>query len=425
MSLINQMLRDLEKRHTREPEPGRTHRDLCAETYSDQPQRHSRGKYRALVGIGVLLILGGGMGAGWYLARHSLPQQASAPHTADMGSISARIPAPERPVPDRKSAANTEHISEKEPGSGRGIVPSKEITTPGQEEKRKRRISSPEKILHLAGVLPADSVSGGENNASSPPAAPEPETVSAAPETKTPPDSGTPPSLKPSTAEPAGGSIAIKPALNPVEQRRQVLKRAQQHYADAHYSETIEALQQHLQRAQTPDNPASEADEIRHLDAQIHRYLALAQLRLQQDAQALRTLERGHTVAPDDIEVNTLYARILLEQNEGARAYTILRRMTQPHLKEHPDFYALRALLARHQGAYAESEALYTLLCEFRPRRGDWRLGLALSQQLQGKAAQAYHNYQQAASNTALEAELRDFAARQAEQIQINNSGSL
>lgn len=394
MSLINQMLRDLEKRHTREPEPGRTHRDLCAETYSDQPQRHSRGKYRALVGIGVLLILGGGMGAGWYLARHNLPQQASAPHTADMGSISARIPAPERPVPDRKSAANTEHISEKEPGSGRGIVPSKEITTPEQEEKRKRRI-------------------------------PESKSVSAAPETKTPPDSGTPPSLKPSTAEPAGGSIAIKPALNPVEQRRQVLKRAQQHYADAHYSKTIEALQQHLQRAQTPDNPASEADEIRHLDAQIHRYLALAQLRLQQDAQALRTLERGHTVAPDDIEVNTLYARILLEQNEGARAYTILRRMTQPHLKEHPDFYALRALLARHQGAYAESEALYTLLCEFRPRRGDWRLGLALSQQLQGKAAQAYHNYQQAASNTALEAELRDFAARQAEQIQINNSGSL
>jgi tetratricopeptide (TPR) repeat protein len=394
MSLINQMLRDLEKRHTREPEPGRTQRDLCAETYSDQPQRHSRGKYRALVGIGVLLVLGSGMGAGWHLARHNLPQQASAPHTADMGSISARIPAPERPVPDRKSAAKTEHISEKEPGSGRGIVPSKEITTPEQEEKRKRRI-------------------------------PEPETLSAAPETKTPPDSGTPPSLKPSTAEPAGGSIAIKPALNPVEQRRQVLKRAQQHYADAHYSKTIEALQQHLQRAETPDNPTSEADEIRHLDAQIYRYLALAQLRLQQDAQALRTLERGHTVAPDDIEVNTLYARILLEENESARAYTILRRMTQPHLKEHPDFYALRALLARHQGAYAESEALYTLLCEFRPRRGDWRLGLALSQHLQGKAAQAYHNYQQAASNTALEAELRDFAARQAEQIQINNSGSL
>jgi|GEM_PF-2299033 len=419
MSLINQMLRDLEKRHARKPEHGRTHRDLCAETYSDQPQRHSRGKRRALVGICALLVLGGGMGAGWYLARHSLPQQASAPHTASVGSISARIPAPERTVPDRKPAAKTEHVSEKEPGSGG------KIATPEQKDKQKRRISSPDKILRLAGVLPADSVSGGENSASSPPATPEPETVSAAPETKTPPDSGTPQSLKPSTAESASGSIAIKPALNEVEQRRQVLKRAQQHYADAHYSKTIETLQQHLQRAETPDNPAPEADEIRRLDAQIYRHLALAQLRLQQDAEALRTLERGHTVAPDDIEVNTLYARILLEQNKSARAYTLLRRMNQPRLKEHPDFYVLRALLARHQGAYAESEALYTLLCEFRPRRGDWRVGLALSQQLQGKAAQAYHNYQQAANNTALETELRNFAARQAEQIQINNPGSL
>ncbi|MFW6387091.1 MAG: hypothetical protein ACOC0G_00280 [Thermodesulfobacteriota bacterium] len=360
------------------------------------------------------------MGAGWYLARHSIPQQATVALTAGAGSVSPRIPAPEHTVPDRKPGAKTKHASGKEPGPGRGVVAQRETATPAQEEKQKNRISPPGKILRLGEVLPADSVSGEENSVFSPPVAPEPENASTGPETKTPAGSGIPQSLKPSTSEPANGSIAIKPALNRVEQRRQVLKRAQQHYADANYSKTIETLQQHLQRVETQDNPTSKADEIRHLDAQIYRHLALAQLRLQQHAQALRTLEQGHTVAPDDIEINTLYARILLEEKDSAHAYTILRRMAQPRLVEHPDFYALRALLARHQGAYAESEALYTLLCEFRPRRGDWRLGLALSQQLQDKGAQAYHNYQQAASNTALDPELRDFAARQAEQLQTH-----
>jgi thioredoxin-like negative regulator of GroEL len=143
--------------------------------------------------------------------------------------------------------------------------------------------------------------------------------------------------------------------------------------------------------------------------------LALAQLQLHRNAAAAATLEQGRLVAPEDVELHMLYARVLLEQNEIEHAYTLLRQGPQPQLSAKPDFYALRAALARQHGAYAEAAELYALLCQLNPSRGDWRLGLAISQHQLGVHAQALLNYQSAAANPQLEENLRAYAARQAQ----------
>jgi predicted Zn-dependent protease len=219
--------------------------------------------------------------------------------------------------------------------------------------------------------------------------------------------------------------VNISQASTPLEQRRRALSAAQQHYANADYSAAIRILQQHLEQSPAAQiGSRSESAEITTVDARIYRQLALAQLRLNQTDAAINTLEHGHLRAPEDIELHMLYARMLLEQDGSERAYTMLRQMPQPQITKHPDFYALRAALARQQEAYIEAVELYSLLCQIHPERGDWRLGLAISQHQQGDLDQAHQNYQRAANNTRLDQKLRDFAARKAGQMQTSNPGS-
>lgn len=416
MSLINQMLRDLEKRHANK-DSGADDLGQTGAGINNGPaqicNRVTSRKRRVGFAVTAIALLGCGIGAGWYLAQHSTSQQAT--HHASVSAAPAeRIPVP--PAPPTQDKTESTRVSETPPILQ---TPSAKKSADAAEKDKTQQEAF---TSTLAETGPAVAQNGSTQKA----AATEDEVKPAATthskeadlsrvtESHTSLPEADPRRMQPKKTP----EVAVSQASKPLEQRRRVLNQAQERYAAADYSATIAILRQHLEQSSSTQRESGVAtSEITTLDARIHRQLALAHLRLGQTAAALNTLEQGHLRAPEDVELHLLYARVLLEQNASERAYTLLRNIPQPQIATHPDFYALRAALARHQEAYTEAVELYSLLCQLHPERGDWRLGLAISQHQQGDLDQAYQNYQRAASNPRLDAQLRDYASQQAQQL--------
>jgi MSHA biogenesis protein MshN len=397
MSLINQMLRDLEARHSKE---AKTHDPTHINAPTQSPCPRATGAKRTGVALMGFILLGCGMGAGWYLAQSDTSEDVI---QAEMVATQ-RIPVAEKPgaeVPNAREVADVQAqnfqaqagsevhktaapppLPEAEP-QGKTALGAKTDATPGKDIK-----------TELESTQPARST------APSPPIT-EPHATA-----------------RTSAPEEHPGRISFKPSANPLEQRQRVLGQAQQLYSRGDYPAAIATLHHHLE--QDAGDSATASAQIIAVDARIYRQLALAQLRLNKKAEAITTLEQGHIRAPEDIALHILYARILMEEEQHQRAYTMLRDLPQPHLAAQPDFYALRAALARQLGIYTEAIQLYTLLCDLQPLRGDWRLGLAISQHQNGDLGQARANYQRAAANTRLDTQLRNFAAHQAQHIQTS-----
>jgi len=416
MSLINQMLRDLEARHSQGA--GKHGGDPGDTTYSEIPCPPRSTRKRITFALTGIVLLGCGMGAGWYLAQgesHKAIIQAEIAATQ-------RIPVSERPGAEIRKGPEAATPQVKHPREeATSVTDSISPPAPLPEASAQKSVHTPVHTSESrAESSPAQTGSEEKRSASQ-----KEETkaallsrTQAAPTRETTAQTSAPSSAPSDNA----GKVSFKHNADPVEMRERVLHEAQQHYNRADYPAAIGILQQHLEQDTRGSDAASA--QIIALDARIHRQLALAQLRLNQTHAATNTLEQGHMRASEDLELHILYARVLMEQGRNARAYTMLRNLSQPQLAAHPDFYALRAALARQQGAYAEAIELYALLCKFQPQRGDWRLGLAISEHQLGDLKQARQNYQRAAANARLDSHLRDFAARQAEQLQTSNLGS-
>lgn len=394
MSLINQMLRDLEARHSKE---AKTHDPTHINAPTQSPPPHATGARRIGVVLMGFILLGCGMGAGWYLAQDDTPEDAI---QAEMAATQ-RIPVAEKPgaeVPNAPEESPAQAISEVHKTTAPPPMPEAEPQGKTAVGTKISAVQGEERKTELESTQPARS---------------------AAP---LPPMTQNHTTMHTSAPEDHPGRISFKPSVNPLEQRLRVLDQAQQLYSRDDYPAAIATLHHHLE--QDAGDSATASAQIIAVYARIYRQLALAQLRLNKKAEAITTLEQGHIRAPEDIALHILYARILMEEEQHQRAYTMLRDLPQPHLAAQPDFYALRAAIARQLGIYTEAIQLYTLLCDLQPLRGDWRLGLAISQHQHGDLGQAQANYQRAAANTRLDTQLRNFAAHQAGQIQISNPGS-
>lgn len=212
------------------------------------------------------------------------------------------------------------------------------------------------------------------------------------------------------TAKAAAPSIS-KPDL--LLRQRQLLDQGRELYQNANYAGAVRVLNKGIACASVAALDAGDNPGATELAAALHQQLTLAQLRLQRPEAAMATLENGHRLAPEHIGLHMLYARVLLDQGKAGQASTMLEQLPQPEMVTQPDFYALRAALARKTGALQKAVQLYAGLCRLDPERGDWRLGLAISQHQSGAMAQARANYQRVADNRDLNPQLRSFASSQ------------
>jgi len=99
----------------------------------------------------------------------------------------------------------------------------------------------------------------------------------------------------------------------------------------------------------------------------------------------------------------------LLAQGKIADAITSLQA-SPPAIKDYPDYHAMLAALLQQDGQHNEAARLYQALVVLNPDAGLWWLGLAVSEDKQGRYEQARAAYQRASASGALSAQMMRYA---------------
>ncbi|MBA3581097.1 MAG: tetratricopeptide repeat protein [Gammaproteobacteria bacterium] len=113
--------------------------------------------------------------------------------------------------------------------------------------------------------------------------------------------------------------------------------------------------------------------------------------------EAFTVVEQGLALAPSHTRLNHLYARLLIDRNEIARAVDVLEA-AKPYVKNDPEFFALLGAAYQRLQRPTESVAYYQQALSDAPAQAAWWLGLAIGlEQIADpkNAKQAYEKAQQ------------------------------
>jgi tetratricopeptide (TPR) repeat protein len=144
----------------------------------------------------------------------------------------------------------------------------------------------------------------------------------------------------------------------------------------------------------------------------------LATVLIKQDRhqEAIHYLREGLAKTPDSIELIKLYARILVQQHQFKRALTLLQRES-PSLEDNAEYYSIMAFAEQGLGNADVAARLYERLLKFNPNHGNWWLGLALALETNGQPNSALHAYQRAAASGDLSPSVEAYIESKIEQI--------
>lgn len=349
MSLINEMLRDLDQRRAAGG----------ADAAGVQVVRRESPAPRLLLAVLLTLATSALLAAGvWWLWLRSV---SPAPQSALQE---------ERAVPARPSDR-----------AARGTGPAPEEQGPAQ----------PAPGLALAAERPA----------------PPPDDPVAGPDTS--PSAAQPaPAATPQAAQPAGEAEepaearaarpdpepAAEPAPRETPPEAVVVKRPAAPSADMLYREGREHAAAGRWSA-AADRFAAALDKAPELHA-ARLALVDALLRTGRAAGARRVLEEGMRLAPAQHAFVKQYAGLLLAGGDPQAALAALEEAAAPAPAEDPEWHSLKANLLQRLGRHAEAGTLYGTLLRLDPGRGVWWAGLAISLDQQGRGEEALAAYRRA-----------------------------
>lgn len=145
--------------------------------------------------------------------------------------------------------------------------------------------------------------------------------------------------------------------------------------------------------------------DARHIKAR--ELLAGLLFRNGQLAEAGRLLEQGRVLHPTQTSFALLLARILMDQGREDEAIAVLESL-RPSPRTHSDYYALLAALYQRTGKHSRAITVYQGLVDVYPGRAVWWMGLGISLQSLDRAG-ALKAYRRAAAGTGLQPELQKF----------------
>lgn len=369
MSLVNDMLKDLEERRRQQGVEQRT--DLEGVVSALPPRRNNRLLWAAL---GVLLVLP--LAGGYWLVQQK-PSAATTP-AAVQTAVPAELSAS---APELSSAVATISVA----------TESASITPP-----------LPSAIQSQPVAQPSSAGAGADKS---------PEPLPAQPQEKNQPGvqvaaATAQPEIIREKPEPAAGGIMDKTP-------RELSARAQ---ADAALRQSGEALranrwpeaESHLRRALTFDNT--------HLAAREQLAgLLLHQGRLSEVAALLRESLELH---PGHLAFRQGYARLLVEQGSLAEARQLLLSGPPPDSLD-PQFHGLLAALEQRLGNHRAAADLYARLASAWPQRSAWWLGLGISLESLERPQDAAAAFAGALRSEDLTSDLRRFADQRLASLQL------
>jgi MSHA biogenesis protein MshN len=126
---------------------------------------------------------------------------------------------------------------------------------------------------------------------------------------------------------------------------------------------------------------------------------------------ARRLLEAGLALDPQHPRLSVAFARLLAERDEPGPAIELLRRAAARGAAD-AEFRALHAALLERLGQHREAAAEYRAAVRLAPGVGVWWIGLALSLEADGRAADAREAYERALASASLTGDIRAFVER-------------
>lgn len=164
-----------------------------------------------------------------------------------------------------------------------------------------------------------------------------------------------------------------------------------------------ELLQQKAKKAEAAGNlqqAASHWQQIRLLEPQSpEAYLELSRLaQLQRDdATAVQILEQARAAGVQDPKLSLALAAFAWKQQDWAKALSYLQY--EPDIFNYVDFYALKAAALQKTSQHAQSVQVFQQLARQQPEQARWWLGMALSYDALQQPEQALLAYRQVVSN--------------------------
>lgn len=372
MSLINQMLKDLEQRRT--AAAGGEQSPLRAVVRDVPPTRRN---LAAAVGVTVILTLGAAGGAYWLFLRPALTPIAVDPpaHAASSRTTPAEITGAKPPAGnaggDRKTTTPPATQAGNEPAPAG--EPSRSEQRAGDEPPVRTRQAEPN-IAATAPVSTADiatRTAGAEGGSATPATA-----------AKAGPPAGETGPRGAGIDPPRGSSIKTPARLSPAEQ------------AAAAYREGMKLSEAgRLSEAAARFNAALQADPDYHAGREA---LAAALLRSGRTAAAEDALREGMQRSPEHLAYVKRYANLRLAQNDTLGALASLHAAPAPDLRADPDFHALLAAVEQRANNHAAAAEAYRELVAVRPDRGIWWVGLGISLEQMQQPAEALAVYRRA-----------------------------
>ncbi len=204
--------------------------------------------------------------------------------------------------------------------------------------------------------------------------------------------------------------VVKKPAETPpapVEIDKQLRQPTPRQRADAEYSKGATALHRgQAAEARVAFEAALEIDPMNHASRQA---LVGVLLDARQPALALRVLQEGLQLAPAQHGFAMTLARLQMDNGElDAGVQTLARSMEYPGVS--PDYIAFYAGLLQRQQKHAEAAAQFQRALGQRSNVGVWLLGLGVSLEALGRGAEAQEAYRLAKASGNLSADLQSFA---------------
>lgn len=153
--------------------------------------------------------------------------------------------------------------------------------------------------------------------------------------------------------------------------------------------------------------------QSRGRDPEVLRWLARAYLADGQQQRLLGWLPAQLAQMPQDSELRLLLARAQLQAGDTRGAVTTLEQ-NAPALVQEPTYHSLLAASYQQTGQWQQSAASYRQLVALRPGQATWQLGLAIALEQLDQPAEAARHYRLALQGSGLDDSARRFASERA-----------
>ncbi len=368
MSLINQMLKDLESR--RQADDSTTpHKAAVTACHSVAPRR-----IVPLVLIAVFVIAAIIVGGSWWLQTKS---------TVSIAEHALLIP-PAPPVLEVQSEKIDNVAGRKADARNMAVAVNEVVTVELPTAVPKTKMD--------ASLVPTVSLTNGTELSYKDTVVPTPMVKEKAPPV---------PVVKAAAKEKTIAKASVVVAKKRTAQHRAQLlyKKAQRLQRKGNYAASVAPLQQALR--------------LYGKNAEIWHSLAITNLYLRQPQAAIDSVARGLQANPGDIALATLQARLLLEMGKKEQALQSLQQLEAPAIDDNPTYYALLATLQQQTQDYAAALETYASLTVASPRRGEWWIGRAIcAEQLHDPDA-ARNYFRRAVNCPGLSEQLKNFVMQQ------------